>query len=283
MFLKSSGDLMQFLQWSHSTLAAIVRLAETKTILLTLQHWRPPQSFAGGCWGSASCSRKHQGKNCAPGHRMPCRYSSWMKNSECPHAEKTKQRQWEVVGTFPKDQRPTLNAKLRPLGLPHMIEFWHDTSRAASAWWSLRWVLQSWWSAEPCLPWRLLDFQGWRENWVCLNIYALWTTSSLYLVVTFLCLSIPATLLLQLLDHGFAGLHGRRLGQSLGPHQLLAPLCLPSLDGGQPAAPAAGRCVVFSIKHTVARPQRVSTQMWECRKIISCEIFTLTCPLFCLC
>lgn len=81
------------------------------------------------------------------------------------------------------------------------------------------------------------------------------------MVVTSLCLFIPATLLLQLLYHGFAGLHGRRLGQSLGPHQLLAPLCLPSLDGGQPATPAAGRCVVFSIKHAVARPRRVSTNM----------------------
>lgn len=55
--------------------------------VLTLQCWRPPQSFACGCWGSGSRSQRIQGKNCAPGHKMPCRYSSWMKNSEYPHAE----------------------------------------------------------------------------------------------------------------------------------------------------------------------------------------------------
>lgn len=75
---------------------------------------------------------------------MPCHYSSWMRSSGCPHAEKKNRNKTEAVingGNIPrvglcdelKDQRPTLTAKLRPLGSPHMIEFWHDTSRAASA------------------------------------------------------------------------------------------------------------------------------------------------------
>lgn len=73
--------------------SGMIRLVEADCLsnvssVLTLQRWKPPQSFAGGCWGSESCSRRRRGKSCAPGHKMPCHYSSWMRNSEYPHAEK---------------------------------------------------------------------------------------------------------------------------------------------------------------------------------------------------
>lgn len=67
---------------------------------------------------------------------------------------------------------------------------------------------------------------------VCINIYMLWRAPFLSLVATPLCLSLPASVLLKLLYHGFAGLHGGRLRHSLSPHQLLASVRLPSLDGG---------------------------------------------------
>lgn len=73
--------------------------------VLTLQRWKPPQSFAGGCWGSESCSRRRRGKSCAPGHKMPCHYSSWMRNSEYPHAEKKTRIKTEAAisyGNIPK-------------------------------------------------------------------------------------------------------------------------------------------------------------------------------------
>lgn len=75
----------------------------------------------------------------------------------------------------------------------------------------------------------------------------------LSLVALPFCLFLPASLLLQLLYHGFAGLHGRCLRQRLSPHQLLAPLRLPSLDGGQPAAAASRRRVVLAVEHTERR------------------------------
>lgn len=64
-----------------------------------------------------------------------------------------------------------------------------------------------------------------------------------------LCLSLPASLLLQLLYHGLAGLHGGGLRQGLSPHQLLASLRLPPFHGSQPAAAAARRRVVLAIEH----------------------------------
>lgn len=65
-----------------------------------------------------------------------------------------------------------------------------------------------------------------------------------------LCLSLPASLLLQLLYHGLAGLHSGGLRQGLSPHQLLASLRLPPLHGSQPAAAAtARRRVVLAIEH----------------------------------
>lgn len=76
--------------------------------ILTLQCWRPPQSFACGCLGSASCSQRTQGKNCAPGHKTPCHYSSWMRSSGYPHAGKTNRIKMEAVidndGNIPKSR-----------------------------------------------------------------------------------------------------------------------------------------------------------------------------------
>lgn len=95
---------------SLNTLSGMIRLVESDCLsnvssVLTLQRWKPPQSFAGGCWGSESCSRRRRGKSCAPGHKMPCRYSSWMRNSEYPHAEKKNRIKTEAAisyGNIPK-------------------------------------------------------------------------------------------------------------------------------------------------------------------------------------
>lgn len=95
---------------SLNALSGMIRLEEADWLsnvssVLTLQRRKPPQSFAGGCWGSASCSRRRRGKSCAPGRKRPCHYSSWMRNSEYPHAEKKSGHKMEAAisyGNVPK-------------------------------------------------------------------------------------------------------------------------------------------------------------------------------------
>lgn len=89
-----------------------------------------------------------------------------------------------------------------------------------------------------------------RRSWFCVNIYMPQSAPFLSLEALPICLFLPASLLLQLLYHGSAGLHGRCLGQRLSPHHLLAPLRLPPLHSGQPAAAASRRRVILAIKHT---------------------------------
>lgn len=163
-----------------------------------------------------------------------------------------------------------------------MIEFWHDTSPAASAWWSLRWVLRSWWNAEPCLSWRPLDFQGWKESWVCVNIYALWSAALLFLVVTSLFT------------------HTRRPPSPASLSWLCGPAWRTSwAKSGPSSAPCASRPAVARwrpARHPrCGKPCRLLDQT-RCGKtpeskykhgnlgeMIFCEILTPTCPLFCLC
>lgn len=61
--------------------------------VLTQPRWRPPQSFVCDCWGSGSRSQTLQERNCAQGHKTPCRCSSWMRSSECSRAKTNSDRQ----------------------------------------------------------------------------------------------------------------------------------------------------------------------------------------------
>lgn len=120
-------------------------------------------------------------------------------------------------------------------------------------------------------------FPGLKKSQVCVNIYMLWPTPFLSLVALHLCLSLPASLLLQLLYHGFAGLHGRGLRQSLSPHQLFAPLRLPPLHSSHAAAAASStrRSVVLAIKHTGAATRTAQVHLWRCADYTFCVITVL--------
>ena len=79
------------------------------------------------------------------------------------------------------------------------------------------------------------------------NSSMFWPAAFLPLVALPLSASLPSSLLLQLLYHGFSSLRGWCFRQGLGSHQFLAPLGLPSLYSA--AATSSGR-VIFAIKHT---------------------------------
>ena len=55
---------------------------------LTRRCWRPGRSFWPCPSGPARCSQRRPGRNCAPGHRRPCRWPSSPRSCWCPRAVK---------------------------------------------------------------------------------------------------------------------------------------------------------------------------------------------------